>query len=169
MQVNNVARFAVLGGIGFALGGAISVLLISQPFAVPAGGAVGGASLGLALGDWRKTAILAGLGAVGLAAGALVALSAGALFNYSPVIIGGITGGMIGASLGTAFLDWRRMLILALAGGAGFSAGLLAGSLLRYFLPTVRGIGSIAVAGLIGGALLGATLGYLETRNTRRA
>ena len=69
------------------------------------------------------------------------------------------------ALLGAAFWDWRTILALADAGSAGFGVGLLAGDLLRASFPIIRGAGetgSIAVAGSVGGASLGAALGYLE-------
>lgn len=50
-------------------------------------------------------------------------------------------GGLVGASVGFAFLDWRRMAVLAVSGSAGFAAGLLTGGLLRYSFPVVRGGG----------------------------
>jgi hypothetical protein len=63
-----------------------------------------------------------------------------------------------------AFLDWRTVLGLAVAGAVGFGVGLLAGGLLRATFPIIRGVGSIAITGVIGGAFLGATLGHLERR-----
>ena len=78
-----------------------------------------------------------------------------------------IVGGVVGASLGAVFLDWRPIVALAIAGAVGFSAGYLAGDFLRASFPIVRlvgEVGSIAGAGLVGGASLGAALGYLENR-----
>lgn len=134
-----MARFGILGGVGYALGGAVGVLLISLPFSVLVGGAIGGAALGLALGSWKKTIVLTLLSALGLTAGVLVALAIGSFFNYPMGLIGAIVGGLVGASVGFAFLDWRRMAVLAVSGSAGFAAGLLTGGLLRYSFPVVRG------------------------------
>jgi hypothetical protein len=58
----------------------------------------------------------------------------------------------------------RSILALGLAGAVGFGIGVLAGALLRASFPAIRGVGSIVVAGIIGGALLGAALGFLGTR-----
>ncbi len=87
-----MARFGILGGVGYALGGAVGVLLISLPFSVLVGGAIGGAALGLALGSWKKTIVLTLLSALGLTAGVLVALAIGSFFNYPMGLIGAIVG-----------------------------------------------------------------------------
>ena len=106
---------------------------IPLPLSVLIGGALGGASLGLALKDWRKVAILALLGALGLAVGVFATLTVAALFSYSPLLLGALVGVVVGASLGAAFLDWRTVLGLAVAGAVGFGVGLPAGS--SYGLP----------------------------------
>jgi hypothetical protein len=88
-------------------------------------------------------------------------------FNYSQVAIAAMVGAVVGASLGAAFLDWRTIPALAVAGVVGFGVGLLAGDFLRASLPMIRQVGevgSITAAGLVGGASLGAALGYLENR-----
>ena len=67
---------------------------------------------------------------------------------------------MVGASLGVAFLDPRRMLFLALAGAVGFGIGFI----FLEFVSMILGgtFLSIVGTGFIGGASLGAALGYLE-------
>jgi hypothetical protein len=166
MRLAGLVRCSVLGAVGFGVGGAIAILStlgpIPLPFSVLVGGAFGGASLGLALNDWRKVAILALLGALGLAIGVFATLTVGSFFNYSTLPLGALVGVVVGASLGVAFLDWRTVLGLAVAGAVGFGVGLLAGDLLRASFPIIRGVGSIAVTGVIGGAFLGVALGYLE-------
>ncbi len=167
-------RFVIFGAVGFGIGGAItrplSLLLpgmVALPLTVLIAGAVGGASLGLALKDFRRVVILAVLGALGLTVGVMVGLMLGSFFNYSEVPITVIVGVVVGASLGAAFLDWRPIGALAIAGAVGFSVGYLAGDFLRASFPiigSVGEVGSIAVAGLVGGAALGAAFGYLENR-----
>lgn len=171
MRAMSVMRFVVLGAAGFGIAGAIGgPLIVFLPGIVAylltplVGGAVGGASLGLALKDWRKAAILAGLGALGLTVGLMAGLALGSFINYSSAPMGALVGAVVGASLGMAFRDWRVILALAVAGAVGIGVGLLAGDFLRASFPIIRGVGSIAVAGLVGGASLGAALGYLENR-----
>jgi hypothetical protein len=69
-------------------------------------------------------------------------------------------GAILGATLGLAFGDWRRVLILGLVGSVGCGVGVLAGGSLQ---PVAAMMGVIVFAGIIGGASLGAALGYLET------
>lgn len=68
---------------------------------------------------------------------------------------------MLGASLGVAFLDLGRIVVLALAGAVGFGIGFGFLDYLTYFFGTTQ---FATVAGIIGGASLGAALGYLERR-----
>jgi hypothetical protein len=128
MRRTSLIRFAVLGAVGFGIGGAItrplSLLLpgiVALPLTFLIAGAVGGASLGLALKDWRRVVILAVLGALGLTVGVMVGLMLGSFFSYSEVPITVIVGVVVGASLGVAFLDWKTILALAIAGAVGFS------------------------------------------------
>jgi hypothetical protein len=141
LRLAGLVRCSVLGAVGFGVGEAIAVLSmlgpIPLPLSVSVGGAFGGASLRLALKDWRKVAILALLGALGLAVGVFATLTVGSYFNYSAIPLGALVGVVVGASLGVAFLDWRKVLGLAVAGAVGFSVGLLAGGLLRASFPTL--------------------------------
>lgn len=181
MSSGNVLRFVLLGAAGFGLGGAVlgaSLLttnpVVATPVSALLAGAVGGAFLGLALKDRRRAIALALLGALGLIAGGFATLLAFLLFvsDSGPAglsAMGVIGGSIIGATLGLAFLDWKRMVILALAGASGLAAGASAGFLsLRtlfgeslLFGPAGTGI-LLTVTGVVGGALLGAALGYLE-------
>lgn len=174
MRATSVMRFVIFGAVGFGIGGAItrplSMLLpgmVALPLTVLIAGAVGGASLGLALKDWRRVVSLTVLGALGLTVGLMAGLILGPLVSYSEVPITVIAGAVVGVLLGAAFRDWRTILALTVAGAVGFSVGLLAGDFLRFYLPMLRGVGevgSIIVAGLVGGASLGAALAYLENR-----
>lgn len=166
--------FAIFGAVGFGIGGAltrpISMVLpgmVALPLMILIAGAVGGASLGLATKGRRRILILALLGALGLTVGIMTSLTLGSLINYSEVAIAAFVGAMVGAFLGAASLDWRTILVLAVAGALGFSIGPLAGDFLKSSIPILRQVGvvgSITVAGVVGGASLGAALGYLENR-----
>ncbi len=64
-------------------------------------------------------------------------------------------GAAVGASLGVAFWDWKRVAALGVTGAVGFGlCGALAGD-----SPS-----SLLVMGVRGGASLGGVLGYLEGR-----
>jgi hypothetical protein len=175
MRAMSVMRFVVLGAVGFGIGGAIGSLLImylpggvALLLTILIGGAVGGASLGLAFGDWRRVVVLAMLGALGLTLGVFAGLTLGSFFfNYSEVATVAIVGAVVGASLGAAFGDWRTILALVVAGAVGFSVGTLPADFVRFSIPILRQLGeggSFAITGTIGGASLGAALGYLEYR-----
>ena len=178
MTRTSLTRFVVLGAVGFGICGAIgSPLITFLPGGVAlllwllVGGALGGASLGLALKDFRRVVILALLGALGLFVGAFAGLTLGSFFNYPEVPIAAFVGAVIGASLGVAFRDRTTVLALAVAGAVGFSVGTLPADFLRFSIPMIRQrgeAGSIAITGTIGGAFLGAVLGYLEGRNPQR-
>ena len=152
----------------FTFGASASLFVLS--------GAVGGASLGLALGDRRRTVALALLGTLGTLIGGIVVTVIAFLFLASEGALYGVRGAMgvfggaiVGASLGLAFRDWKKTLILTLSGACGFGAGIVFGV---FVLRTVFGeafmagtTGTIilyAITGIAGGALLGGSLGYLE-------
>ncbi len=157
MRATNMMRFVVLGAVGFGISGAISASNMVSPVLAPFSLLAGGAALGLALKDWRKVAILAPLGALGLTLGIATGLS----FTYSEVAIATVAGTVTGASLGVALGDWRWVVTLGVVGGLGFGVGLFVGTALPTSLPE-RIAYPIAIAGIIGGASLGAALGYLE-------
>lgn len=174
MRAISVIRFVVIGAVGFGIAGATASLIafhllegVGLLLGPLIGGAVGGASLELDLKDFRGVLILALLGALGLTFGIIAGLSLGSVFNYSAVAKAAIVGAVVGASLGVAFKDWRTIVALVVAGAVGFSVGNLA-DLIRYSIPIIgtdlgEAVG-IVITGIIGGASLGATLGYLEYR-----
>ena len=178
MRAGSIIRFVFFGAVGFGVGGAISgQLLMFLPGLVPGlvglpltlflVGALGGAALGLALRDWRRVVILALLGALGLTVGVMAGLILGSFFNYPEVPITVMVGAVVGTSLGVAFLDWRTILALAVAGAVGFGVGTLPADFVRFSIPMLKQLGeagSITITGIIGGASLGAALGYLEHR-----
>ncbi len=159
MRATSVIRFVILGAAGFGITGAISASNMVSPVLAPFSFLFGGAALGLALSDWRKVAILAPLGALGLTLGIATGLS----FTYSEVPIATVAGAVTGASLGLGLGDWRWVVTLGVVGGLGFGVGLLVGTALPTSLPERMNY-TITVGGVLGGASLGAALGYLEKR-----
>ena len=109
-----VLAFTLWGAIGFGLGGGIGGAIwpsIGQPyFGFIVMGAIGGASLGLALKDWRRALI----------AGAASAIAFGAA-SYLPNLMFNLLVGLLGVSLGLVFSDWKRVGLLVLAGIIGFT------------------------------------------------
>lgn len=168
MGNTTLIRFVALGAIGFGAGAAI---ITFGGVLIPFAGALGGASLGLALQERRKTASLAFPGSrriylsliahSGSARGGAIG-GASSFFTYASLPLGAIFGVVVGAAVGVAFRNLRRIAVLAVAGGVGFGVGLAVGFFIRDSLPMVGGM-SLIVAGVIGGALLGAVLGYLES------
>jgi hypothetical protein len=151
MRATSVMRFVVLGAVGFGIG----VVIAGAGFLIPVGGALGGASLGLGLEDKRKAAILALLGALGATFGVIVVFIAGSPVWDYPVRMAAVIGAMVGASLGVAFWDWKRVVALTVAGAVGFGLGGAIGG---------DSPSGLLALGVIGGASLGAALGYLEIR-----
>ena len=126
MNRTSLIRFVIFGAVGFGIGGAIAgasgdAMLLSF-FAM---GALGGASLGLAVGDKRSIATLALTGALGFGIGFLVAFAI-VLLVWDPFgngFIGAVGGLLGGVSLGVAFRTWRRIVPLAVVGAIGFGIG----------------------------------------------
>jgi hypothetical protein len=133
-------------------------------------GACGGAALGLSLGSWKRIIALAVAGSVGFGVGFFIFFVLAFLFGFSQVGVGmGAFGGMM---LGLALADWRGVVLLGLAGMVGFGAGGAAAAALRMPLLGIdweRPLLSLALyvlvqgmVGVVGGASLGAAVGYLE-------
>lgn len=167
MKATSVVRFVIYGAVGFGIGATLAGALLGV-VGLPLTGAVGGAVLGLALKDWRRTVILALLGAIGLTVGVIAGLIVGSFLSFSSQgPIAATVGAVVGASLGAAFSDWRMILALAFAGAVGFFVGNLPADFIRFSIPVLRQLGesgSYVVVGLVGGASLGGALGYLESR-----
>jgi hypothetical protein len=137
-------------------------------------GACGGAGLGLAIGTWKRVLALVVSGFLGFGLGSFLLFVIAFLFGLPPVGVAvgmGLFGGVL---LGLTFGDWRRVALLGLAGMVGFGVGgaIAAAmgmppltfdweqpSLLLVLYVLVQ-----AMVGIIGGASLGAALGYLEIR-----
>jgi len=175
MRATSMMRFVIFGAVGFGIGGAIAgasgdAMLLSF-FAM---GVLGGASLGLAASDMRSIATLALTGALGFGTGFLAAFAI-VLLVWDPFgngFIGAVGGLLGGASLGVASRTWRRIVLLAVVGGLGFGIGWGAVNVLSQPLvePGASGVTFwwsilfMTIEDAIGGASLGAALGYLENR-----
>ena len=170
---------AMAGGVGLVLGGAIfsedfpALLLYALLFSV--GGACGGAALGLR--ERRKAAVLGLMGAVGFLFGSFIVVGlfflsffAGAGYGLLEVVSAAAMGLVLGAALSLALRSWRGTAVLALMGLVGFGLGGVIDAASQGFpvqpsgLPLWQSAALGAIEGLIGGASLGAALGYLERR-----
>jgi hypothetical protein len=184
MRATSVLRFVIFGAVGFGIGwavtGALGLIMPESffPWTFFFGGAVGGAVLGLALRDWKKLATLSWAGFLGFGAGFYFSMVAGLLLGLLPNIEAGI-GVVGGAALGLVFGDRKRVAVLALAGFVGFGIGGAIAEALQTLMVAPRGpeaagpsqgpslwlnVSFDAIVGLVGGATLGAALGYLEQR-----
>ncbi len=144
-------------------------------------GACGGAGLGLAIGGWKRVVALAVAGGVGFGVSFFLFFIVAFLFGLREVGVAMGIGLFGGVMLGLALADQRRVILLGLAGMVGFGiGGAIATALGMPFaiypffvdfaefqgapLLLVQHVLVQAMVGLIGGASLGAALGYLENR-----
>ncbi len=144
-------------------------------------GACGGAGLGLAIGGWKRVAALAVAGGVGFGVSFFLFFIVAFLFGLREVGVAMGIGLFGGVMLGLTFGDWKRVAALGLAGMVSFGiGGAIATALGMPFaiypffvdfaefqgapLLLVQHVLVQAMVGLIGGASLGAALGYLEGR-----
>ena len=187
--MNKIARFALWGAVGFGIGGAIGGAITSgfgggfEDFlksildsAIL--GIFGGASLGFVSKGWKGTIFLALAGGAGFFVGNSLpffilfaigyALPESIIEIYEfvlPLLIGAITGAIGGIAFRLALKDWRGVGLLALAGAVGFGIAWQINERLLVSLLTTRILSSVVpstIWGLIGGAFLGAALGYLN-------
>ncbi|MFC1861467.1 hypothetical protein ACFLYL_04280 [Chloroflexota bacterium] len=170
----NTLIFVILGicgfGIGGAIGGVIWVAFDAPHLGFAILGAIGGASLGAALREWKKVWVLALASAIGfdigLLTGFFIPMTIWEPANNQSFLIGTVGGAVGGASIGIALKKWGRTGLLSLASAIGFSIAVwLTWDTLRGFTPQILG-GAITLAiwGAIGGVFLGLTLGFLEKR-----
>jgi hypothetical protein len=190
MRATGVMRFVILGAVGFGMGWAIAgffatITAVQSPSMLPyfsylLAGACGGAGLGLGLRNWKRVATLALMGALGFGLGLFplfILGFIGLLSGWTSIAMGiGVVGG---AALGLVFGDLKRVAILALAGVVGFGIGAVITEALRMpfaLYPFEADFAELwqapvlllqhllvqIMVGLIGGASLGAALGYLE-------
>jgi hypothetical protein len=180
MRATRVMRFVLFGAIGFGIGWAIAGFWwVEWPSTVRLlayflGGACGGVALGVAMGTWKRVIALAVAGFFGFGLSSLLFIVLSRVFLFLVPLGGEAVGmGLVGgALLGLTFGDWKRVVLLGLAGMVGFGVGgAIAAALgmppliildrpllLELYVPVQ------AMVGLIGGASLGAALGYLEQR-----
>jgi hypothetical protein len=131
-------------------------------------GAISGASLGWALGGWRKAWPCALAGAIGFGGGHGLTIISSFSFEWYGIgfqaIMGAIMGALGGLSLGIALKNFSWAGFLMLAGAIGFSIGyVVCRQIIDQQIPGVPAYLFI-IWGVIGGAFLGATLGYLECK-----
>ena len=164
--------FSVVGfGIGGAIGGAIWVALDAPHIGFAVLGVIGGASLGMALRDWKRIWILALIGGIGFDIGLLVGFFVPMVLlgpaNNQSFFVGTLGGAIGGASIGIALKSWKKTGVLSLAAAIGFTiAAWLTWDTLRGFTPQILGGAiSLAIWGIIGGAFLGLALGLLERKH----
>ena len=207
MRPPSVMRLVIFGTVGFGIGWAVAGLFnvalvtITEPmfppgrgaepppgwvtwppyFAYCLGGAFGGAALGLAIGGWKRVVALAVAGGVGFGLSLFLLFVVAFLFGLGEVGVAmgvGLFGGVVS---GVTFGDWKRVVILGLAGLVGFGIGGAIAealgmpfALYPFFVEfvelwrapslLVQHLLVQGMVGLIGGASLGAALGYLEDR-----
>jgi hypothetical protein len=174
--------FPLAGGVGLVLGGALfsgdlPALLLYTPV-LSLGGVLGGAVLGLAFKNFRRVVILAVLGAMGFFVGSFVVVGlflslAFVQANYGllEALSAAAFGLVVGALLGLSVRSFRNTVVLAFLSLVGFGVGGVVAIALQGFplypsedFPSLRSAVFGAVEGIIGGASLGAALGYLESR-----
>jgi hypothetical protein len=200
MRAKSMMRFVLLGAVGFGIGWAVAGFFNSGFIAItvpmfPLGpgprlepppwwislmpylswffaGACGGAALGLALRSWKRVATLALAGTVGFGVGNFFFFVLAFLFGFP--LAGTGMGALGGLLLGLALADWRKVLLLGLAGMVGFGVGEAIAAALGIsvlgtdwdqppLLLTVYVL-VLGMVGIIGGASLGAVVGYLQNR-----
>ena len=172
--MKRIVKFALYGALGFGvggvIGGAVWVALDAPQLGFPIFGAIGGASLGFSLKDGKRAMLLALAGAIGFGVGFLMGFFI-VLTIWEPVYVEGLLLGVVGGTLGGASFglvlrNWGKTGLLALAGAVGFGIAVQAAwDLLRGLSPQVLwGAITLAIWGIVGGAFLGAALGYLERK-----
>jgi MFS family permease len=176
--------FAIVGGVGTPMFGALFsgdfLALLVYPLVFSVGGAFAGAVLGLGLREERKAVLMALLGGVGVFIGSFIAtiiyfLVSWGLFGAGYGILEALSaatlGLVVGALLSLSVRSFGGTVVLALMGLVGFGiGGVIAAALQGFPLQPSEGLPSLqtatfgAIEGIIGGASLGAALGYLERR-----
>ncbi len=185
----SISAYTLWGAVGFGIGGAVGGIITVYThtgygfFGFPILGAAGGAALGLTLKGWREAGRLAKAGVIGFLIGHLFSFGFGmglgeilvqrqqsvgnTLEMVIFVLMGVILGAVSGASLGLALKDRKGAGLLALAGAIGFGVTepFVLGVLPRLLGQTVLlQIMPLCISGIVGGAALGAALGYLEKK-----
>ena len=181
--MNRIARFALWGAVGFCVGGAIGGTITSDLntfVSMAILGIFGGASLGFVSKGWKGAIILALASGAGFVFGTFLSVIIGMGLGLTlpepideiyglvnPFVMGAIIGAVGIIALGIALKDWRELGLLALAGAVGCGiAAQINQSLLLSILTTriLSTVVPLSIWGLVGGASLGAVLGYLRNR-----
>jgi len=169
------------GAMIFGAGGAIGALTANGPivFIFPIMGAVGGLSIGLLMGKRARAMLVALTGAAGFGIASLPVLVFSGLGIGStergqaiPLwgiivsivlisILGAFQGLIGGISLGLGLKDRAKIGQLAIGGTLGFAISAQASWGFLLGLPNEI---IYAIWATVGGAILGATLSYLENR-----
>ena len=88
------------------------------------------------------------------------------MLQVAPPSIALLDGALGGAALGLALKDGTKIIGLALAGALGFWLGSIIANYIHHWLgfgfPLT--VTMFSVQGIIGGASIGAVMGYLEKR-----
>lgn len=174
VKARSIPRLVACGIVGFggggAIGGAIWVAFDAPHLGFAILGALGGVSLSLNLKDWKTTFIIALACAIGFDIGFLLPFFV-SLVIWEPVygqglLVGAMGGAIGGLALGFSTREWSKSWLLALAGAIGFGIAAQAfWDILRGLEPQVLwGAITLAVWGIVGGASLGAALGYVEKK-----
>ncbi|MFC1905004.1 hypothetical protein ACFLXT_04525 [Chloroflexota bacterium] len=177
-KARSIYRLVVYGiagfGAGGTIGGAIWVAFDAPHLGFAILGALGGISLSPNLKDWKATTIIALACAIGFDIGFLLPFFV-SLVIWEPVysqgiFVGGIGGAMGGMSLGFGTKKWSKTWLLALVGAIGFGIAAQAfWGILRGLEPQILwGAATLAIWGIVGGASLGAALGYVEKKKITR-
>jgi hypothetical protein len=172
-ELRRIGKFALYGAIGFGIGGGVAGGLFmdigyySDWFLLGfiAFGAIGGLALGLALKDWVRAILLVFFGAIatliGFVLGRIIFGPVDFAYSYVEItIIWGMIGGAIGGTAVGLVSAGLSFWILTLAGAIGFGIGMVIATPVDHWYKW-------ALVGIIGGAFLGAALGYLEKRKTK--
>ncbi|MFC1871511.1 hypothetical protein ACFLYF_03830 [Chloroflexota bacterium] len=181
--MRRIVRFSLWGAVGFCVGGAIAGAVTRDSntflsFAIL--GIFGGASLGFVTKGWKSAVFLALAGGAGFVCGTFLSVVIGMGLGLilpkpineiyglvTPFIMGAIIGAIGGMALGLALRDWRGAGLLALAGAVGCGIAAQINQSLILDLLTARILSTVvplSIWGFIGGASLGAALGYLQKR-----
>ena len=170
----SIAAFILWGAVGFGIGGAIGGIIAVDAaifFGFAIMGGIGGMSLGLALKSWKMAGFLALAGAAGFPSGAFICVFIGlGLGEVLPDLlwrilgINTIAGAVGGAALGLPLNSGKAAGFLALAGAIALR---IVEQIETFQL--ISGVTQLAIWGIVLGALLGVTLGYLEKKKAMQS
>lgn len=168
-----VAKFAIWGAMGFGVGfGVMEILPVLWVFFVVGG--VGGLFLGVPFGGVRKVVSLVFLMSAGFGVGGTMGFFI-LMTVWDPIgfSLAGVTGGALGgAAVGVFLRNFKGLFLLSLSGALAFGVGMwIFDTLLRATYDMTSGsslpwwafVILHAIGGIVGGGLLGASIGLLQT------